>query len=58
MANSLENAIARTRALAGLGKARGLDDRQLLRQFADGDESAFAQLVAKHTPSMLRVARG
>src|SRR6478609_9090600 len=34
MANSLENAVARTRALAGLVKARGLDDRQLLRQFA------------------------
>jgi len=57
MANSLENAIARTRVLAGIAKARGLDDRQLLHQFADGDESAFTILVERHGGLVMGVCR-
>ena len=40
MANGLENLITRTRLMAGLPKARALNDRQLLERFADGDETA------------------
>lgn len=57
MANSLEHAIARTRVLAGMAKARGLDDRQLLRQFADGDESAFTILVERHGGLVMGVCK-
>ncbi len=57
MANSLENAMARTRVLAGMAKARGLDDRQLLYQFADGDESAFTILVERHGGLVMGVCR-
>jgi len=34
------------------------DESALVAALRDGDEAAFAQLVDKHTPSMLRVARG
>jgi len=35
-----------------------VDESGLVAALRDGDESAFAQLVDQHTPSMLRVARG
>jgi RNA polymerase sigma-70 factor (ECF subfamily) len=35
-----------------------VDESTLIAALRDGDESAFAQLVDQHTPSMLRVARG
>jgi RNA polymerase sigma-70 factor (ECF subfamily) len=35
-----------------------VDETTLIAALRDGDEAAFAQLVDKHTPSMLRVARG
>jgi RNA polymerase sigma-70 factor (ECF subfamily) len=35
-----------------------VDETTLLAALRDGDEAAFAQLVDRHTPSMLRVARG
>lgn len=48
MSNGLENAIARTRVLAGLSKARELTDRHLLAEFAGGDETAFTALVDRY----------
>ena len=57
MANGLETAIARTRVLAGLAKARALDDRQLLTQFADGDEAAFTALVDRYGSLVMGVCR-
>src|SRR3954468_4359328 len=35
-----------------------VDETTLIAALRDGDEAAFAQLVDRHTPSMLRVARG
>ena len=35
-----------------------VDEMTLVAALRDRDESAFAQLVDKHTPAMLRVARG
>jgi RNA polymerase sigma-70 factor, ECF subfamily len=35
-----------------------VDEETLIAALRDGDEAVFAQLVDKHTPSMLRVARG
>jgi RNA polymerase sigma-70 factor (ECF subfamily) len=35
-----------------------VDESTLIAALRDGDEAVFAQLVDKHTPSMLRVARG
>jgi RNA polymerase sigma-70 factor (ECF subfamily) len=35
-----------------------VDETALIAALRDGDEAAFAQLVDKYTPSMLRVARG
>jgi RNA polymerase sigma-70 factor, ECF subfamily len=35
-----------------------VDESTLISALRDGDEAVFAQLVDKHTPSMLRVARG
>jgi RNA polymerase sigma-70 factor (ECF subfamily) len=35
-----------------------IDEAAVIAALRDGDESAFAQLVDHHTPSMLRVARG
>jgi RNA polymerase sigma-70 factor (ECF subfamily) len=34
------------------------EEAALVAALKDGDEAAFAQLVDRHTPSMLRVARG
>ena len=48
MANGLENLITKTRMMAGLAKARELNDRQLLEEFADGDETAFTALVDRY----------
>ena len=48
MANGLENLITRTRMMAGLSKARELNDRQLLEEFVDGDETAFTALVDRY----------
>jgi RNA polymerase sigma-70 factor (ECF subfamily) len=38
--------------------AETMDETAVIAALRDGDESAFAQLVDQHTPSMLRVARG
>jgi RNA polymerase sigma-70 factor, ECF subfamily len=35
-----------------------VDEQTLIAALRDGDGAVFAQLVDKHTPSMLRVARG
>ena len=35
-----------------------MDETAVIAALRDGDESVFAQLVDRHTPSMLRVARG
>jgi RNA polymerase sigma-70 factor (ECF subfamily) len=35
-----------------------VDESTVIAGLRDGDETAFAQLVDQHTPSMLRVARG
>jgi RNA polymerase sigma-70 factor (ECF subfamily) len=35
-----------------------VDETALIAALRDGDEAAFAQLVDRHAPSMLRVARG
>ena len=35
-----------------------VDESTLIAGLRDGDETVFAQLVDRHTPSMLRVARG
>jgi RNA polymerase sigma-70 factor (ECF subfamily) len=35
-----------------------VDEAGLIAALRDGDQTAFAQLVDQHTPSMLRVARG
>jgi RNA polymerase sigma-70 factor (ECF subfamily) len=35
-----------------------VDESGLIAALRDGDQKAFAQLVDRHTPSMLRVARG
>ena len=35
-----------------------VDEMTLVAALRDRDESAFGQLVDKHTPAMLRVARG
>ncbi len=35
-----------------------VDESDLIAALRDGDDAAFALLVDKHTPSMLRVARG
>src|SRR5439155_12414550 len=40
--------IAKTRMMAGLSKTRELSDRQLLEEFADGDETAFTALVDRY----------
>jgi RNA polymerase sigma-70 factor, ECF subfamily len=35
-----------------------VDEKRVIAALRDGDESAFAELVDRHTPAMLRVARG
>ena len=50
------------RTLFGAGAVGGLTDRQLLEQFSTGhreaSEAAFATLVERHGPMVLRVCRG
>ena len=63
MANGKERAVGRQlRALFDLGAVRELGDGQLLERFAagpgEGAELAFAALVERHGPMVLRVARG
>ncbi len=57
MSSGLQNAITRTRVLAGLSKARESNDRQLLEQFAGGDETAFTALVDRYGGLVLGVCR-
>src|SRR3981081_2573053 len=57
MANGLENLITRTRIMAGLSKSRELNDRQLLEEFADGDETAFTALVDRYGGLVMGVCR-
>ena len=62
MANNLKGPAGRTiRALFSAGTVGGLSDGQLLERFmsrnADGAELAFACLVERHGPMVLRVCR-
>src|ERR1700722_12393422 len=57
MANGLENLIAKTRIMAGLSKARDRNDRQLLEEFAGGDETAFTALVDRYGGLVMGVCR-
>jgi RNA polymerase sigma factor (sigma-70 family) len=57
MTDGLQVLIARTRLLAGLSKARALNDRQLLQQYAGGDESAFTALVDRYGGLVLSVCQ-
>ena len=57
MSHGLQNLIDRTRLLAGLSKARGLSDRQLLEQFAGGDEAAFTAVVDRYGGLVMGVCR-
>ena len=63
MATGMEGAVGRRlRELFQVGAARELTDGQLLERFAagrgEGAELAFAALVERHGPMVLRVARG
>jgi RNA polymerase sigma-70 factor (ECF subfamily) len=56
----LENGQGLLMPSAETSRARGearLDERELLAQLRDGDETAFRQLLAEFGPAMLRVAR-
>src|SRR5436309_3223824 len=57
MAHGIQNLIDRTRILAGLARGLGLSDRQLLEQFAEGDEAAFTTLVDRHGGLVMGVCR-
>ena len=62
MANNLKGPAGRTiRALFTAGTVGGLSDRQLIERFTsrdgDGAELAFAGLVERHGPMVLRVCR-
>lgn len=54
--------IRHMRSLIGVGAVGGLSDTELLRQFSTGDreaaEAAFATLVERHGPMVLRVCQG
>jgi RNA polymerase sigma factor (sigma-70 family) len=60
MANAASSATLRQiDRLFGAGTVAGLSDPQLLERFAAGrDEAAFAALVERHGPMVLRVCRG
>src|SRR5689334_15143274 len=56
--HSSEVILRHIRDLAGVPTAQALTDRVLLERFAaHGDESAFAALVSRHGPMVLRVCR-
>src|ERR1700722_14445099 len=57
MANGLENLIAKTRIMGGVSKARDRNDRQLLEEFAGGDETAFTVLVDRYGGLVMGVCR-
>jgi len=57
MANGLENLMTKTRMMASLSKARELNDRQLLEQFAGGDETAFTALVNRYGGLVMAVCQ-
>jgi RNA polymerase sigma factor (sigma-70 family) len=57
MANGLENLMTKTRMMAGLSKARELNDRQLLEKFAGGDEMAFTALVDRYGGLVMAVCQ-
>ena len=48
MAGGLQTVVARIHRIARLPKARGMNDRQLLQQFAEGEEAAFSVLVDRY----------
>ena len=63
MATGKDGAVGRQlRTLFNVGAIRDLTDGQLLERFAtdrgEGSELAFAALVERHGPMVLRVARG
>jgi RNA polymerase sigma factor (sigma-70 family) len=49
--------VRHIRNLVGIESADAPTDRALLQRFISGDESAFAALVARHGPMVLRVCR-
>src|SRR5436190_9949424 len=57
MQSSLQSLVAKMHRLAGLAKARELNDRQLLKQFAAGDEPAFTALVDRYGGLVMGVCR-
>ena len=57
MAHGLENLMTKTRMMAGLSKARELNDRHLLEQFAGGDEMAFTALVDRYGGLVMAVCQ-
>jgi RNA polymerase sigma factor (sigma-70 family) len=57
MANGLDNLMTKTRMMAGLSKARELNDRHLLEQFAVGDETAFTALVDRYGGLVMAVCQ-
>jgi RNA polymerase sigma factor (sigma-70 family) len=62
MVKSQANLAAQVRTLFGVGAVGALTDRQVLEQFSKGHretaEAAFATLVERHGPMVLRVCRG
>src|ERR1043165_2934116 len=57
MATGSQALITRIHHLAGLSKAHALNDRQLLDQFANGDEVAFTALVERYGGLVMGVCR-
>ncbi|MFO0807827.1 MAG: sigma-70 family RNA polymerase sigma factor [Gemmataceae bacterium] len=58
MASGATSVLRRAVAAAAKAEARDLTDRDLLQRFAfDGDQSAFALLVARHTGMVYSVCR-
>jgi RNA polymerase sigma factor (sigma-70 family) len=49
--------MTKTRMMAGLSKARELNDRHLLEQFAGGDEMAFTALVDRYGGLVMAVCQ-
>src|SRR5437764_9911970 len=57
MDSGLQSLVAKMHRLAGLAKARELNDRQLLEQFAAGDEPAFTALVDRYGGLVMGVCK-